>query len=252
MKLVEFVVEKVEESQTGNGAYMLLLKEKDAEDPHFLPVIIGPVEAQSIIFALDPRLKAQRPLTHDLFADVLKTTGFFVEKVIVSKLDQGIFYAVLTVRKDAETYDFDSRTSDAVAMAVRFGAPIFVSEQVVEEAGVRLQRQEKPSAENVEEQNKPEEELEQLLHEIFSEDAREMPDELVNLLNSLNDFIKKFLGEEIITGPPSIDELQKMLDKAIEQEDYETAAKLRDLIKKMQYKKQDDDKEASGDTGENA
>ncbi len=240
MKLTEFIVEKVDDSQTGNGAYMLLLKEKDSEDPYFLPVIIGPAEAQSIIFGLDKNLHTKRPLTHDLFAEVLKSLGLKVSKVVISKLDQGIFYAVLVLEKEGETYEFDSRTSDAVAMAVRFDAPIYASEQVVREAAVRL-KQRTDEHEANETGNVPEdesqEELERLLNEIFSDNPQEMPEELVKLLDSLNDFIKKFLGEEIVTGPPTEEELQKMLDKAIEQEDYETAAKLRDLIKKLKKNK---------------
>lgn len=106
-----------------------------------LPIVIGSFEAQAIAVAME-RMVPNRPLTHDLFKNTLDTFNIYMKEVVINNLLDGIFYARLVCVKDGETFEIDSRTSDAIAMAVRFGCPIYTYDFILEAAGVVLEEAE--------------------------------------------------------------------------------------------------------------
>ncbi|HEY9166813.1 MAG TPA: bifunctional nuclease family protein [Candidatus Kryptonia bacterium] len=184
-------------SPSSPGAYALILKETEGE--RRLPIIIGQFEAQAIALELEG-IKPPRPLTHDLVKNVLDTLGNSLSDVIISELRDGTFYARLNVEGNSTAHEIDARPSDAIAIAIRFGVPIYVAESVMEEASTI------PEAEEGE-------------HEIESTDER----------------TKK--GRErspAYTKESKMQQLQKELTDAISREDYERAAKLRDEIRRLQ------------------
>ena len=120
-------------SQSQSGAYALLLEVKGEQTR--LPIIIGETEAQSIAIALEGH-KTSRPLTHDLFKSFAKSFDINITEVVINRFKDGLFYSELHCVKDGEETIIDARTSDAVALALRFDAPIYANSQVVEEAGI--------------------------------------------------------------------------------------------------------------------
>ncbi|MEE9187437.1 MAG: bifunctional nuclease family protein [Bacteroidota bacterium] len=118
-------------SPASGGAYALILKEINGS--RRLPIIIGAFEAQSIALEMEG-IKPPRPLTHDLMKNIIDSMGVAVAEVVISELRDGTFYAKLNLEASAENQEVDSRPSDAIALAVRFGVPIFVSDKVMEEA----------------------------------------------------------------------------------------------------------------------
>ena len=176
-------------SQASGGAYALILKETSG--PRRLPIIIGAFEAQSIALEMEG-IKPPRPLTHDLMKNLIDSLGGELIDVLISELRDGTFFA----RINLDTQEIDARPSDAIAIAVRYGAPIFVAEKVMAEAsfvseGGEDEKTIPPSA-------KPE--------------------------------------QEESSGPQlsKLEQLEKRLDDAIAKEDYEKAAQLRDELKKLQ------------------
>ncbi len=227
MDLVKLIISRLENSATGTGAFLLHLKEENAENPRILPIVIGAYEAQAIIFGLE-KIKSPRPITHDLFYKILTEFGYRLEKVIISKLHEGIFYSTLYFSDGKKTYEFDSRTSDAVALAVRYQAPVFTTKEIMDEAGVIVKQR---TINNLDEIT---EEIQKALDEILPDESMEeklnIQEEIIDKIKAL---MKEIFGEEFDITPESKEELEKMLQKAIENEDYETAAKLRDLINSM-------------------
>src|SRR5919108_4032643 len=112
---------------------IVLLRETDGE--RFLPIFIGPVEATAIAFALQG-IVTPRPMTHDLLKNVLEETGVGVDRVVISELRDATFYATLEMSKDGKAYSVSSRPSDAIALAVRGGVPVFANPDVLNEAGI--------------------------------------------------------------------------------------------------------------------
>src|SRR5690606_11605054 len=121
---------------TQNGAYALILNEVDGERK--LPIVIGAFEAQSIAIALEKEIKPPRPLTHDLFKSFSDRFGIVVKQVIIHKLVDGVFYSSIICERDKIEEIIDARTSDAIALALRFQAPIFTYKNILEKAGVYL------------------------------------------------------------------------------------------------------------------
>lgn len=177
-------------SQSQSGAYTLILGE--AEGKRRLPILINTFEAQAILFHIE-QIKIPRPLTHDLFKNFADTFGVEFKEVIISKFAQGIFYATLICSDGIEVKEIDSRTSDAIALAVRFNCPIFTYETVLTGAGVSIEE---------------EPDIDQL-----ATGGVEVSDEF-----DYNKF--------------SVDELKQMMKEAIEHEEYEKASQLRDIIRK--------------------
>lgn len=199
MSLVRLNIKGISYSQTQSGAYALVLNEVDGE--RTLPIIIGAFEAQSIAIALEKEIKPPRPLTHDLFKTFSDRFQIKVKQVIIHKLVDGVFYSSLICERDRIEEIIDARTSDAIALATRFNAPIFTYENILDKAGIYLKSKEEPKMEA------SKIEVEELL-----EDATDD--------TSYSDF--------------TLTELNNKLDEAVANEDYELAAKLRDEISRRQ------------------
>ena len=133
MKLIELTVQGISYSETQTGAYALILSESEGDRK--LPVIIGGFEAQSIAIALEQEVKPSRPLTHDLFKSFGERFEIAVKQVIIHKLVDGIFYASLICARDKIEEIIDSRTSDAIALALRYNAPIYTYDSILKKAG---------------------------------------------------------------------------------------------------------------------
>jgi len=196
MDLIRLLINGISYSQTQNGAYALILSELEGERK--LPIVIGTYEAQSIAIAIEKDIKPPRPLTHDLFKSFCERFDIIIKRVIIHKLVDGVFYSSIICDRDGIEEMIDSRTSDAIALASRFDAPIFTYENILEKAGIIIEIEEYDDDEKL------------LFKELFSEET--------TLANS-DDFKDK-----------NIDELQKLLKIAVQNENYETAAKIRDEI----------------------
>lgn len=199
MSLKRLNIRGISYSQTQNGAYALILKESGGNRQ--LPIVIGAFEAQSIAIALEKEISPPRPLTHDLFKSFAERYNIIVKQVIIHKLVDGVFYSSLICEKDKIEEIIDARTSDAIALAVRFKAPVFTYENILDEAGIQQQI----SADK------------DLVDE---DDSDEMIEELINTP----------LSEESDYSSLSMDELNKMLKEAVNNENYELAASIRDEI----------------------
>jgi len=195
MNLIELLINGISYSQTQNGAYALILSEIEGERK--LPIVIGTNEAQSIAIAIEKEIKPPRPLTHDLFKNFCERFDIKIKQIIIHKLVDGVFYSSVICERDGIEEIIDSRSSDAIALAIRFEAPIYTYETILEKAGVVIQVEK-----DFDEKS--------LLKELFSEDDAyiESPD--------LQD--------------KSTKELEELLKIAIQNENYESAAKIRDEI----------------------
>jgi bifunctional DNase/RNase len=201
MSLIRLDIKGISYSQTQNGAYALILNE--VEGTRKLPIVIGAFEAQSIAIALEKEIKPPRPLTHDLFKSFSDRFDIKVKQVIIHKLVDGVFYSSLICERDKIEEIIDARTSDAIALALRFNASIFTYETILDKAGIFLS-QEKTAETELSSDNVIASNLESL-HD---------SDDYVNL-------------SEI-----SLETLNEMLDEAVKNEDYESAVRLRDEISK--------------------
>ncbi len=203
MSLKRLDIRGISYSQTQNGAYALVLKEIDGDRQ--LPIVIGAFEAQSIAIALEKEISPPRPLTHDLFKSFAQRFGIVVKQVIIHKLVDGVFYSSLICERDRIEEIIDARTSDAIALAVRFRAPVFTYENILDEAGV--QQHIRPDKE---------------LRSMESDDDDSLDGLLSQVQNPANQDFEHL----------STDELNKMLAEAVANENYELAVKLRDAISK--------------------
>lgn len=182
-------------SQSQSGAYALILGE--VEGKRRLPIIIGGFEAQAIAIELE-KMKPARPLTHDLLKRVADAYGIRVNEVIINKFFEGVFYAQLICDDGKQIMEIDSRTSDAVAIALRFSCPIYTFENIMSQAGIVVQ-------ENKDEKDEAEE---------WFDEKEDSPYE-------------RF----------TVSELEDMIKKAVELEEYEKASKIRDEIKRRERAK---------------
>ncbi len=205
MSLVRLNIKGISYSQTQNGAYALILNEVGGERK--LPIVIGAFEAQSIAIALEKEIKPPRPLTHDLFKNFSDRFGIVVKQVIIHKLVDGVFYSSLICERDGIEEIIDARTSDAIALALRFDAPIFTYKNILDKAGIYLKADEK--------QREQEEKEEEIIEEELLNEEIELPSE------DTSDYKKM-----------SLEELNELLSQAVNQEDYEKAARIRDEISK--------------------
>lgn len=194
MKRIELEIVALSHSMTQSHNYAVVLGEKRGK--RRLPIVIGSFEAQAIAVALE-QMTPNRPLTHDLFKSALDTFDIKMKEVIINNLLDGIFYARLVCLKNGELFEIDSRTSDAIAMAVRFDCPIFTYDFILEAAGVILEEQEGGG---------------------FA---------AIPVASDLDD-------NSLETWP--MESLQSRLQEVLEAEDYEMAAKLRDELKRREAK----------------
>jgi len=197
MSLVRLNIKGISYSQTQSGAYALVLSEVDGD--RTLPIIIGAFEAQSIAIALEREIKPPRPLTHDLFKSFADRFKIAVKQVIIHKLVDGVFFSSLICERDKIEEIIDTRTSDAIALAIRFNAPIFTYQNILDKAGIYLK-----------------------VHDETKEQK-----EKIELKNVTAESSKKasLKGE-------SLSALNKKLSDAVANEDYELAARIRDEINK--------------------
>lgn len=204
MSLIKLSIKGISYSQTQTGAYALILSEESGQKK--LPIIIAKGEAQSIAIALEENIKPPRPLTHDLFKNFADKFSITVKEVIIHKLVDGVFFSSLVCVKDDEEVLLDSRTSDAVALAIRFNAPIYTYKIILDQAGINL---------NIDK----------------SDYSSELKDE-EEIFVETEDTEKE---ENLEHSDLSLDELKKLLEDAILKEDYEKAALLRDEIEKRSH-----------------
>ncbi|CAG2533252.1 hypothetical protein SAMN05192545_0268 [Maribacter dokdonensis] len=207
MSLVRLKIKGISYSQTQNGAYALILNE--VEGDRKLPIVIGAFEAQSIAIALEKEIKPPRPLTHDLFKNFSDRFDIVIKQVIIHKLVDGVFYSSIICERDGIEEIIDARTSDAIALALRFNAPIFTYKTILDKAGIFLKFSSK-------EKDQKESDDSIMVDEILQEG------ETVEIDSGATD------GYTELT----IEELEAELKKAVTNEDYEKAAKLRDEISK--------------------
>src|SRR5580658_4193327 len=139
MKKIELEIVALSHSITQTHSYAVVLGEVDGL--RRLPIVIGGFEAQAIAVALE-RMQPSRPLTHDLFANFMTTFGIELREVVIYKLEEGIFFSKLICRHDGETIEIDSRTSDALALAVRANCKIYTYDTILESAGLYLEQSE--------------------------------------------------------------------------------------------------------------
>tara|TARA_B100000575_G_scaffold275795_1_gene260709 strand:- start:417 stop:1019 length:603 start_codon:yes stop_codon:yes gene_type:complete len=199
MSLIRLNIKGISYSQTQSGAYALILSEENGDRK--LPIVIGAFEAQSIAIALEKDIRPPRPLTHDLFKNFSDHFNITIKQVIIHKLVDGVFYSSLICENNKNEEIIDARTSDAIALALRFSAPIFTYKNIIEDAGIKL---------NIDLENQKNNDL------MFGE----------TISNSDEDHSKNTFDNL------SLSELKGLLKKAVKDEDYEVAAKIRDEISK--------------------
>ena len=192
MHEVELTVKGLSYSQGKSGAYALILAEK-GERGRKLPVVIGGAEAQSIAVAMEKSVAPPRPLTHDTWVNMLKEMNVIVEKVVIHRLVNGVFFAsIYSVDENGKQLIFDSRPSAAVALAVRVECPIYALDSLLEQAGITTQEEQAADGTAA-----------------VEEEELDTPEE------------------------QSREELEQLLEEAVENEDYELAARLRDKLDKL-------------------
>ena len=202
MSLIKLTIKGISYSQTQSGAYALVLSEMEGK--RTLPIIIGAFEAQSIAIALEKEIRPPRPLTHDLFKTFSERFHVTVKQIIIHKLVDGIFFSSLVCERDGVEEIIDTRTSDAIAIAIRFLAPIYTYENILDKAGIYLKVEEEISIKEI------------------------LEPETIHVNLEETDSTKHESDFSVFT----IKELQQQLNDAVLNEDYETAAKVRDEISK--------------------
>lgn len=199
MNYIELEVDDVQSSQVQGEAFALLLKEKGGN--RFLPVVIGVTEARAVVFELN-RIKPHRPSPHDLFGELAKHSQISLNQVIIWKFEDGVFYAHLIMKKnDGTQFEIDARTSDAVALALKFSVPIMIDQAIFDKVGI----QPKTSSSK----------------KVFEEETIEETEEY-----------DKFIDQKLKEMP--LAQLQDLLAGAIESEDYELASKIHEEINKKE------------------
>lgn len=195
MKKIELEIVALSHSVTQSHNYAVVLGE--VEGKRRLPIVIGGFEAQAIAVAME-RMKPNRPLTHDLFKNTMDSFAIELKEIVINNLLDGIFYAKLVCLKDGEVFEVDSRTSDAIAMAVRFECPIYTFGFIMDEAGVIIEN--------------------------TDEEQQALPTK------------KRPKKEKTSLDRMSIADLNEELQSVLDKEDYEKAARIRDEINKRKEK----------------
>lgn len=198
MKKIQLEILGLSSSQSQTGSFALVLGERDGN--RRLPIIIGMFEAQSIAIQIE-KINPNRPLTHDLFKTFAEQMNVNITEILISDLKEGVFYSKIMCTDGEKEFELDARPSDAIAIGLRFGVPIYTVESVLSEAGIILSDLEEEEEENEEMTVKS-----------------NSPSSASGAKESLNQ--------------TSVEELNKMLNEALEKEDYERAAKIRDELNK--------------------
>lgn len=194
MQKIKLVISGLSYSQTQSGAYALMLTEVGGKRK--LPIVIGGFEAQAIAVELE-KMKPNRPLTHDLFKSFAITYEVEVKEIVIYNFDEGIFYAKIICVKDDMISEIDSRTSDAIAIGVRFDCPIYTFDKILQDAGT-------------------------LIDDEFDQED----------LTDLEDDNEEYENTEESLAIATKEELEGLLNEALDNEDYESASKIRDELQK--------------------
>ena len=205
MKKIPLEILGLSSSQSQSGSFALILGEKHGN--RRLPIIIGMFEAQSIAIQIE-KISPNRPLTHDLFKAFAEHVHVAIIEVVISDLKEGVFYSRIVCSDGATTFEIDARPSDAIAIGLRFGVPIFTVESVLSEAGIILSDMDEAEEEDDDDDRDEGEDGDSPRPTPRATEARDP------------------------SGQVSLDELTKMLAQALEKEDYEKAAKIRDELNK--------------------
>nr|WP_225986567.1 bifunctional nuclease family protein [Rufibacter sp. LB8] len=192
-------------SQSQSGSFALVLGEKDGS--RRLPIIIGMFEAQSIAIQIE-KINPTRPLTHDLFKSFAQQMAVNVQEIMISDLKEGVFFSKIVCSDGEKEFELDARPSDAIAIGLRFGVPIYTVESVLSEAGIILS--------DLDEE----------------EDEDEETDEIPTSGKETGKAASASAGSGNKITDVSVEELNTMLNEALEKEDYEKAAKIRDELNK--------------------
>lgn len=193
MEKIKLDIAGLSYSQTQSGAYALVLAESGGKRQ--LPIIIGGFEAQAIAIELE-KMTPTRPLTHDLFKNFAQSFAINVTEIVIYNLVEGIFYSKLICEREGQVTEIDARTSDAIAIGVRFNCPIYTFESILSSAGILM------------------------------DETQEKDDDDFNIEEELEKASEGSLGSY------TVDELEVQLNEAIENEDYELASRIRDEINK--------------------
>lgn len=199
MRKIELEVLNIAQGFTQHHSYAVVLQE--VKGKRRLPIVIGAYEAQAIAVIID-QIPPVRPLTHDLLKNVLDSFSIFLSEVIITNLLEGVFYSKLVCISNGEQHEIDSRTSDAIALALRFGAPIYIYEEILNQSGILLVNEE-------------------MKEDIFEEEEVELSSSEKNPKKEATDY-------NIYTNK----ELEKLMNDALTNEDYEKAAQIRDELNK--------------------
>jgi uncharacterized protein len=196
VKKIQLEILGLSSSQSQTGSFALVLGERDGN--RRLPIIIGMFEAQSIAIQIE-KINPNRPLTHDLFKSFAEQVNVSITEVLISDLKEGVFYSKIMCTDGEKEFELDARPSDAIAIGLRFGVPIYTVETVLAEAGI-------------------------ILSDL--EEEEEESEEAATVKSTSSSSSKEPLNET------TVDDLNKMLNEALEKEDYEKAAKIRDELNK--------------------
>ena len=206
MKKIKLEILGLSSSQSQSGSFALVLGETDGN--RRLPIIIGMFEAQAIAIEIE-KIIPNRPMTHDLFKSFANSFHFHVEEIVISDLKEGVFFAKIVCTDGLKKSEIDARPSDAIAIGLRFDAPIFTYETILAEAGIVLTDEEE---EEEKEKGKSEK----------AETKSEPKSKVKKEVSKKGDDFKNY----------SVDKLNDLLKDAIDKEDYERAAKIRDELGK--------------------
>lgn len=199
MKKIELEIIALSHSISQNNSYAIVLGEMDGQRK--MPIVIGAFEAQAIAVALE-RMQATRPLTHDLFYGFMNTVGIELVEIVVYKLEDGIFFSkLICLQNNTEIIEIDSRTSDALALAVRANCRIYTYDSIIESANMFLNNEERPTKRNFKKQT--------------------LNEQTKNENTSVNELQRM-----------SLEQLNTLLQQVLEQEDYVRAIEIRDELKR--------------------
>lgn len=198
MKKIKLEILGLSSSQTQNGSFALVLGE--AEGNRRLPIIIGMFEAQAIAIEIE-KIVPNRPMTHDLFKSFAYSIGFDLKEIVISDLKEGVFFAKILCSGEKGEFTIDARPSDAIAIGLRFSVPIYTNESILTEAGI-----------------------------VLTDDAEDEIAKLRKTEGTGTEEAPKTEGEKL--DQIAFDKLEKMLQEALDKEDYEKAAKIRDEMNK--------------------
>lgn len=199
MKKIQLEILGLSSSQSQTGSFALVLGERDGN--RRLPIIIGMFEAQSIAIQIE-KINPNRPLTHDLFKSFAEQVSVNITEILISDLKEGVFYSKIMCTDGEKDFELDARPSDAIAIGLRFGVPIYTVESVLSEAGIILS------------------------------DLEEEEDEADEMTVKSSSSAATSSSAKEPLNQTSVDDLNKMLNEALEKEDYERAAKIRDELNK--------------------